>query len=151
MAKSVTILAGATGNLGGRIAGSLLERGANFRALVRRGGPPERVAALRSRGAAVVEVSFDSISELTRACAGGACVVSALSGLREVIVDAQTRLLSAAVEANVPRFIPSDYAIDFPKLPPGANRNLDLRREFHRLSTRHRSRRPRSSTACSRT
>jgi Nucleoside-diphosphate-sugar epimerases len=57
-------------------------------------------------------------------------VVSALSGLREVIVDAQTSLLEAAVSAGVPRFIPSDYCIDFTKLPPGSNRNFDLRREF---------------------
>jgi hypothetical protein len=31
----------------------------------------------------------------------------------------------------VPRFIPSDYSIDFTKFPPGENRNLDLRRDFH--------------------
>ena len=60
-----------------------------------------------------------------------ACVISALSGLREVIVDTQTLLLDAAVKAGVPRFIPSDYSIDFTKLTPGTNRNLDLRREFH--------------------
>ncbi|MBB4639233.1 hypothetical protein FHS01_005300 [Longimicrobium terrae] len=56
--------------------------------------------------------------------------MSALSGLREVIVEAQTRLLEAAVSAGAPRFIPSDFAIDFTTLPPGSNRNLDLRREF---------------------
>jgi hypothetical protein len=53
-------------------------------------------------------------------------------GLREVIIDAQTALLSAAVDAGVPRFIPSDYCIDYTKLPEGSNRNLDLRREFAR-------------------
>ncbi|RZL07381.1 MAG: NmrA family protein, partial [Hymenobacter sp.] len=56
----------------------------------------------------------------------------ALSGLRDVIVDAQTQLLDAAVAAGVPRFIPSDFAIDYTKLPVGSNRNLDLRREFNR-------------------
>jgi hypothetical protein len=30
----------------------------------------------------------------------------------------------------VPRFIPSDYCIDFTKLAPGTNRNFDVRREF---------------------
>src|SRR5208283_1948772 len=40
-------------------------------------------------------------------------------------------LLDAAIIAGVPRFIPSDYSIDFTKFPPGENRNLDLRREFH--------------------
>lgn len=40
-------------------------------------------------------------------------------------------LLEAAVAAGVPRFIPSDYSIDYTKLPEGSNRNLDLRREFN--------------------
>ena len=39
-------------------------------------------------------------------------------------------LLAAAVAAGVPRFIPSDFASDFTKLPSGLNRNFDLRREF---------------------
>ena len=30
----------------------------------------------------------------------------------------------------MPRFIPSDYALDFTKTRPGDNRNLDIRREF---------------------
>jgi len=57
--------------------------------------------------------------------------VSALAGLRDVIVEAQTVLLDAAIKAGVPRFIPSDDSIDFTKFPAGENRNLDLRREFH--------------------
>ena len=58
-------------------------------------------------------------------------MVSALAGLKDVIVEAQTVLLDAATKAGVPRFIPSDYSIDFTKFPPGENRNLDLRRDFH--------------------
>ena len=64
-------------------------------------------------------------------CRGAGCVVSALAGLRPVIVDTQSRLLEAAVAAGVKRFIPSDYSIDFTKYAGGNNRNLDLRREFH--------------------
>ena len=82
-------------------------------------------------GAAIAEVDFNNVPELTGACSGGSCVISALSGLRDVIVETQTLLLDAAVKAGVPRFIPSDYSIDFTKFPPGTNRNLDLRREFH--------------------
>jgi NmrA-like family protein len=67
---------------------------------------------------------------VTLACSGASCVVSALQGLRDV--EAQTVLLDAAVKAGVPRFIPSDYSIDFTKFPPGENRNLDLRRDFHK-------------------
>ncbi|HEY6088693.1 MAG TPA: NmrA family NAD(P)-binding protein [Gemmatimonadaceae bacterium] len=130
MSDSVIVLAGATGHLGAKIAASLLGRGATVRAIVRKDGDPERTRGLRQQGARIVEVDYDSRPELARACQGGSCVVSALSGLRDVIVDAQTRLLDAAVEAGVARFIPSDYAIDFAKLPDGSNRNFDLRREF---------------------
>jgi uncharacterized protein YbjT (DUF2867 family) len=129
MAASI-ILAGATGNLGGRIARALVGRGADVRALVRRGTAPERVGTLRKLGVTVTEVDLENVSEVAEACAGGACVVSALTGLREVIVDGQTALLEAAVAAGVPRFIPSDFAVDFMKMPAGLNRNFDLRREF---------------------
>ena len=61
---------------------------------------------------------------------GTSCVVSALAGLADVIVDAQSVLLDAALKARVPRFIPSNFSIDFTKLQAGENRNLDLRRDF---------------------
>lgn len=128
---ALIVLAGATGDLGARIAQSLLQQGATVRALIRLGNTKPAVAALREQGATLMEVDFSNAAALTQACAGAACVVSALSGLREVIVDAQTQLLTAAVAAGVPRFIPSDYSIDYPKLAVGTNRNLDLRCEFN--------------------
>lgn len=57
-------------------------------------------------------------------------MVSALNGLREVVLDRQSALLDAAVRAGVPRFIPSDFSADFTRTTPGHNRNFDLRREF---------------------
>jgi nucleoside-diphosphate-sugar epimerase len=131
MGKAIIVIAGATGNLGGRIAKAIVGRGGNVRAIARHNSDPDKVEALRKRGATVAEVNFNSIPELTEACVGASCVISALSGLRDVLVETQTLLLDAAVKAGVPRFIPSDYSIDFTKLPPGTNRNLDLRREFH--------------------
>ena len=126
----IVVVAGATGNLGGHVTRELVKRGAVARALVRRGTPADKVSVLRQAGAEVVEVDFE-VGSLTTACAGASCVVSTLAGLRGVIVDAQSRLLEASVAAGVPRFIPSDYSIDFTKYPGGNNRNLDLRREFH--------------------
>lgn len=127
-------LAGATGRLGRRITASLIEQGASVRAIVRPASDPEKISELQKLGAVIVEVEFADAERLTAACRGCSCVVSALAGLRDVIVDAQTLLLDAAVKAGVPRFIPSDYCIDYTKLEPGNNRNLDLRREFqHRL------------------
>jgi len=80
----------------------------------------------------IASVDLNDTSQVTPACTGASCVVSALQGLRDVIVETQTALLDAAIKADVPRFIPSDYSIDFTKFPPGENRNLDLRRDFHK-------------------
>jgi nucleoside-diphosphate-sugar epimerase len=126
------VVAGATGNLGGRIARALLERGAAVKALVRHGTAPDRLKRLQELGVTIARVDFSSASRVIPACLWASCVVSALQGLRDVIVDTQTVLLDAAIQAGVPRFIPSDFSIDFTKFPPGENRNLDLRREFHK-------------------
>jgi len=131
MKASTIVVAGATGNLGGRIVKALLGRGASVRALVRHGTARDKLERLQEMGVQIARVDLSSASQVAPACSGAACVVSALAGLREVIVEAQTVLLDAAVKADVPRFIPSDYSIDFTKFPSGENRNLDLRREFH--------------------
>ncbi|MCB2379001.1 NmrA family NAD(P)-binding protein [Hymenobacter sp. BT635] len=131
--SATIVLAGATGALGLLIAHHLRQRGATVRALVRptaSTGP--EAESLRLQGAEVVAVDYNNAAELTKACQGASCVVSTVSGLRAVIVDTQKRLLAAAVAAGVPRFIPSDFSIDFTRLPEGSNRNLDLRREFQR-------------------
>jgi len=131
MSRPLILLAGSTGKLGTRIAAALVRRGGRVRALVRPSSEPEAIAAVRDLGVEVVTGDYRSASSLNKACSNASCVISALSGLREVIVEAQSTLLDAAVAAGVPRFIPSDYAIDFVKQPEGWNRNLDLRREFH--------------------
>lgn len=130
MATTIAV-AGATGQLGGRVVKELRERGADVSALVRSGTEHDKLEPLERLGAKIVQVDMSQVSELTRACAGAACVVSTLQGLRDVIVDVQSILLEAAIAAGVPRFIPSDYSIDFTKQPVGWNRNLDLRRAFH--------------------
>jgi uncharacterized protein YbjT (DUF2867 family) len=129
--KPTILVAGATGNLGERITGALLDQGAEVRAIVRQGTDLNKIRHLEQLGANVYVVDMSSVEEVAKACQGVSCVVSALAGLREVIIDTQKVLLDGAVKAGVPRFIPSDYAIDFTKFPAGTNRNLDWRREFH--------------------
>jgi nucleoside-diphosphate-sugar epimerase len=116
-------VAGASGNLGRRIADAIAARGGNVRALV-------RDAAKAPSGADVAVVDFSDSEGLARALEGVSCVVSVMQGLRDVIVETQTRLLAAATAAGVKRMIPSDFASDFTKTAPGDNRNFDLRREF---------------------
>lgn len=130
MAEPVIGLAGVTGDLGERIARALVARGAEVRALVRPGLEAGEMARIETLGVTVVPADPSNVDAMAAACAGAACVVSALNGLRDVIVERQGVLLDAAVKAGVPRFIPSDYAADFTRTVPGENRNYDLRREF---------------------
>lgn len=124
------VLAGGSGDLGGRIARSLLDRGAHVRALVHSGTSADKRDRLSSPGVTLIEVDFDNPEELVDACRGAACVVSALNGLRPIIIGMQGRILQAAVASGVPRFIPSDFSLDYTRTRPGDNRNMDLRREF---------------------
>ena len=130
--KKIILVAGATGNLGERIINALLARGSEVRAVVRSGCDVEKLNKLEKLGVKIFTVNMSNVEEISNACIGVFCVVSALQGLHEVIVDTQRVLLDAAISAGVPRFIPSDYSIDFTKFPPGENRNLDLRRDFHK-------------------
>jgi len=125
------VVAGATGNLGTRVTTSLLRRGAEVVALTRASAAGDKVAALEDLGARVALVDMADARAIAAACAGAACVVSAVHGLRDVIVEAQSALLEAAIAAGVPRFIPSDFSTDFTTLSAGQNRNFDLRRAFH--------------------
>lgn len=129
--KQTILVAGGTGNLGRRIVKAAIARGAEVRAIVRNGSEPEKIEKLTKLGAEVITVDMSDVDELKQACQGASCVVSALSGLHETIVDSQIKLLDAAIAAGVPRFIPSDFSSDFTKLPAGENRNFDLRKEFH--------------------
>ncbi|MDR6804475.1 uncharacterized protein YbjT (DUF2867 family) [Dyadobacter sp. BE34] len=124
------VVAGATGHLGMLIIQELVTRHAHVKALVRRDTPLAKTAPLEKAGAVVIPVDYQNTVMLTEALRNVQCVVSALSGLQDVIVETQSDLLKAALNADVPRFIPSDYCIDYTKLPNGSNRNLDLRRAF---------------------
>jgi uncharacterized protein YbjT (DUF2867 family) len=126
----IVALAGASGDLGGRLAAALIREGAEVRALVRSGSAESARERLGALGCEVRPVDMHDVEALTRAVRGADVVVSSLSGVRDVIVDAQGRLLDAAVAAGIPRFVPSDFAVDFRGHRAGTNRNLDLRREF---------------------
>ncbi len=114
--NKIIVVAGATGNLGGKIIDSLIRNNAEVRAVVRVNSDENKVLALEQKGVRVHRVQMDDVVEVSKCCAGAACVVSALAGLDETIIGAQKILLDAAVKAAVPRFIPSDYSIDFTNL-----------------------------------
>lgn len=124
------LVAGATGNLGGRICRELVKRGAAVRAIVRPSTDASKRETLENMDVQVLEVDMHSTDALAKACTGATCVVSVLAGLGDVIVDLQKRVLEGALQAGVPRFIPSDFCTDYRHLVRGENRNFDLRRQF---------------------
>lgn len=128
--KKTILVAGATGNLGSMICMALVKDGAVVKALVRPGSDPTKTALLTQADIEVIPVQYGDHHRLKSVCKGVDCVVSALAGLGDVILDIQTALLNAALEAGVKRFIPSDFCTDYNPLIPGENRNFDLRREF---------------------
>ena len=69
MAEKI-VLAGATGDLGTRIARALFKRGADVVALARIGAPDDKVQALKSLGAKVRIVDMASVSDIAKACDG---------------------------------------------------------------------------------
>ncbi|GFF75141.1 hypothetical protein CNMCM6936_000829 [Aspergillus lentulus] len=130
MASPFVAVAGASGGLGQLVAMELIKKGVAVKALVRPNTDPSRTEKLRSAGVTVTPVNFE-VQALIPELTGAICVVSTLQGLKDVIHTVQGNLLEASVAAKVPRFIPSDFSLDFTKTKPGSNRNLDLRRELH--------------------
>lgn len=129
--KKIILVAGSTDDLGLRIVKALLNKDAEIRAVVRSNSDIEKIKILENLGVKIYKVNNWNLEELKVSCIDVSCVVSSLAGLREVVIDAQKVLLDAAITVGVPRFIPSDYSLDFTKFSYGENRNLDLRREFH--------------------
>ena len=99
----IVVVAGASGDLGRRITEHLVMRGASVRALLRVDASDDARQRVESLGA--ISVPADAADIGAAACEGADCVVSALSGLRGVVLDRQSVLIDAAARAQVPRFI----------------------------------------------
>ncbi|WP_022926722.1 NmrA family NAD(P)-binding protein [Patulibacter americanus] len=127
---STVLIAGATGDLGRRIVRALLQHDVRLRVLTRPGSGTAAALFGGEERIDVVVADYSDGAALRTAVTGVDVVVSAVSGVRPVIVDAQRALLAAAVAAGVPRFIPSDYSADYRSIAVGSNRNFELRREF---------------------
>ncbi|MDQ1125969.1 uncharacterized protein YbjT (DUF2867 family) [Microbacterium sp. SORGH_AS 505] len=127
---TTVLVAGATGDLGSRISRELLHHDVRLRVLTRPGSSTAAERFGDDPRVEIVTADYADHDALMAAASGADVVVSAVSGLRPVIIDAQRALLAAAVAAGVPRFLPSDYSADYRRLTPGTNRNLELRREF---------------------
>ncbi len=134
MTDQTVLIVGAAGMLGSRITEHLLaEPNTAVRMMVRDADAASSRNAeflkLRDRGGLVIEGDLDDNRTLERATAGVDVLISAVHGGRETIVDGQLALLEAAIRNGVRRMLPSDFALDLFRSPPGEHANFDMRRE----------------------
>lgn len=80
-------------------------------------------------GATIVDGDLSAPATLKAATVGVDVVVSAVQGGRDIIVDGQVALAEAAVSNGARRILPSDFALDVFKSPPGEHAYFDLRRD----------------------
>jgi uncharacterized protein YbjT (DUF2867 family) len=111
----VILLCGATGDLGGRIARLLAERGLSVRALVR---PSADASALEALGLEVVRGDFRDPASLARATEGAETVVTGVTAIGRMLAGSEGRdglravdergtiaLVDAAERAGAARFV----------------------------------------------
>ncbi|KAJ3317772.1 hypothetical protein HDV06_001255 [Boothiomyces sp. JEL0866] len=133
MQRKTVAVVGATGELGRQVIKYLLQNSDfQVKALVRR-----KVDDLDYPSVNVLVVDFNDVEVLASHLSDVYSVVCTLQGLEDVIVDLQGRVFLAALKAKVVRFIPSDFAINFDRIPVGQNRNFDIRRRFHSLVSKY--------------
>jgi len=131
MSATIVAVAGASGDLGGKIIKHIVRRGGIAHAIVRKDVDQKKLANLEGNpNIKIIRADLNNPQEAAEATKGAYSVVSCLQGLGDVIIDTQYSLLEGAVASGVKRFIPSDFSLDFIKTPRG-NRNLDLRFKFH--------------------
>lgn len=134
-ASTTVLVAGATGMLGNRISAELLNLPhVQLRVLARadaRRDPVKKkqLDALAARGATIVDGDLTEPASLKAATTGIDVVVSAVQGGRRIIVDGQAALATAAAGNGARRILPSDFALDVFKSPPGEHAYFDMRRD----------------------
>lgn len=137
--KPTVLIAGITGSLGNKIATEILDKGVmNVKGLVRSDKKPQ-LDSLKARGVVLVEGDLFDPPSLTKACEGVDAIISAAKGgqsnktglyREDIVLSGQLNLLEAAMTSGVKHFVPSDYSVDYFKIDPGDNYNLDLRIKF---------------------
>ncbi len=119
MSRTV-LVAGGAGWLGRKIAASILDAGGAVRLLLRGGVEHPKLAeldGLAARGAQIVAGDVSEPASLPDALDGVSVIVSALQGGPEIIIDGQRNLALAGKAAGAERIFPSDFAVDFSKIP----------------------------------
>ena len=113
------LIVGATGLLGRELVTACRQQSADVHALVRPATRRDaaRMKPLQDASATIHEGDLADEGSLRRACGGVDVVISAVGGMQ---VGDQARLVKAAKDAGVQRFVPSDFGLDPAAAGPGS-------------------------------
>jgi uncharacterized protein YbjT (DUF2867 family) len=113
------LIVGATGHLGQELVKACRQQNADVHALVRPATRRDagRMKPLQEASATLHEGDLADPASLRRACAAVEVVISAVGGMQ--IAD-EARLVEAAKDAGVQRFVPSDFGLDPAASGPGS-------------------------------
>lgn len=108
----LVLIAGITGNLGQKLASSLLSRGHQVRGLGR--SPSKLPPALGPLLESFVEsTSYYDVPALDTACTGVDAVICAYLGTPELLLDGQLLLLRAAERAGATKYVAASWSHDW--------------------------------------
>ena len=125
--KLTVLVVGYTRMLGSKIVAAAIDKGTvEVKAMVRSSNDihqekPHKIDEIKAKGAGIVEGDLIKPETLLQACAEVDVIVWAV-GNNEVTVLGQKKLIDAAKQQGVKRFIPSDYSVDYRKLSLGRQR-----------------------------
>ena len=77
-------------------------------------------SVLQSENIEIFEGGFDDYGSVKKFVRGSDVVICCYFGPPEVMIQGQKALIDACEEENVIRYIASDFAVDYTKIPPGA-------------------------------
>jgi uncharacterized protein YbjT (DUF2867 family) len=126
-----TLIVGATGHLGQELVKACRQQGHEVHVLVRTATrkDPARMKHLQAAGPTIHEGDLADYESLLRACRAVDTVVSAVGSLQ--ITD-EGPLVTAAKEAGVRRFVPSDFGLDPVAAGPGSCVLFDAKAALHK-------------------
>jgi len=113
------LIVGATGHLGRELVSACRQQNAEVHALVRPATCRDaaRMKPLQAASATLHEGDLADAASLRRACGAVDVVISAVGGMQ---IGDEARLVEAAKEAGVQRFVPSDFGLDPAAAGPGS-------------------------------
>ncbi|MGV2986650.1 aromatic alcohol reductase [Vibrio sp. E150_011] len=132
--KQTIAIIGATGQIGTPLTRTLLELGHDVIAITRslQSGLSDKLQEFTDKGARIVEVAdMKDKAQMAKAIKGADSLVCAVPGDQTIINELEPIWLEAALEANVKRFVPTEFGVHTRGVEYGDGVLFDCKKDFH--------------------